>query len=32
MSEVTAIENAPMPRTRDSLAADLRTLGLSAWW
>ena len=30
MSEVTAIENAPMPRTRDSLAADLRTLGLSA--
>ncbi|HZY42789.1 MAG TPA: AAC(3) family N-acetyltransferase [Anaerolineae bacterium] len=30
MSEAKTIENAPTPRTRDSLAADLRALGLWA--
>lgn len=28
MSEASAVENTPTPRTRDSLAADMRTLGL----
>ncbi|HYN89554.1 MAG TPA: AAC(3) family N-acetyltransferase [Ardenticatenaceae bacterium] len=30
MSEAEAIEGAPLPRTRESLAADLRRLGLDA--
>ena len=30
MSEATAIANAPQPRTRDCLAADLRQLGVTA--
>jgi len=30
MSEATAVQNANLPRTRESLAADLRALGLRA--